>query len=400
MSKVLYVWKGAYPWDIRADKVCRAFSETGWDVYILARWIDEKSETEVLTNNIKVIRTGYEVPHYRTYPVSVNPIWKKAILKLVNEIKPDLIMPRDIMLAELCGKVGRKYNIPVIMDMAENYPAAMKGWKKYKRTFLSRLLVHKLNIPELVEKRAVKLMDGIITVCQEQNERLKEVYDYDINRMCVAHNTPETDFFSKESLKDNINQTQNNTSSKNYPKKLIFGHHGYTSDEKSLVKFLFGFQQASLENKNIEFHIAGTGESIEELRALAEKFSSRDRIKFYGEYSYEDLPEIINRWDIGVIPYQLNEFNNFTIHNKIFDFFAMGKPVFCSETKPFMRLIKETGAGINVNCEREFAIRDAILKIYDMDLTEMSKRGRESFEKKYNWSVDSKNILDFVNKYL
>lgn len=399
MPKVLYVWKGAYPWDIRADKVCRAFSSSGWDVYILARWVDENSEFEILANNIKVIRTGFKAPQYRTYPVSFNPIWKKAIMKLVNQVKPDLIMPRDIMLAELCGKIGKKYNIPVIMDMAENYPAAMKGWKKYRRTFLSRLVVHKLKIPELVEKRAVKLMDGIITVCYEQNERLKSVYYYEINKTCVVHNTPETGFFIKKRLAEKSDSSKDNLFKENQ-KKLIFGHHGYTSDEKSLVKFLYGFEQASQENENIEFHIAGTGESIEELKLLVENFNSKERIKFYGEYSYEDLPEIIGNWDIGVIPYQLNEFNHYTIHNKIFDFFAMGKPVFCSETRPFVRLINETGAGITVNCESEFEIRDGILKIYNMDLYEMSKKGLEVFNNYYNWSIDSKRMLEFVNKYL
>ena len=109
---------------------------------------------------------------------------------------------------------------------------------------------------------------------------------------------------------------------------------------------------------------------------------------------------IITKWDIGVVPYQLNEFNQNTIHNKIFDYFAMGKPVFCSETKPFLRLINETKAGISVNCESTDDISEAILKMIDMDLSEMSKNGRRAFENKYNWEVDSANMLKFVEGFI
>ncbi|MFH1051910.1 MAG: glycosyltransferase [bacterium] len=421
MPKVLYVWKGKYPWDIRAEKICKALIQQGFDVFLLGRWTEGQMERENI-DGINIIRVGYNKNYNLTQPMSYNPIWKKAIKQAIDEIKPDIIMPRDIMLAEACGKLGRNQNIPVIMDMAENYPAAMKDWKKYKKSFLSRLAVHYLNLPELVEKRAVNIMDGIITVCDEQNLRLYEEYRFGMDMISVVHNTPKKEFFdsvdsnrltvdrktiSNEEL--GIRNSQINTipdlqlvneSGKGNKDKIVFGHHGFTSDEKSLVTFLFGFEQAAIENDKIEFHIAGSGESNEQLKDIAVKLSSSDKIIFYGEYNYNKLPEIISHWDIGVIPYQINDFNNYTIHNKIFDFFAMGKPVFCSETKPFKRIISETNAGILVNCEKEFEIRNAILKMADMDLSDMSNNGRKSFEDKYNWDFDSLNLINFIKRFV
>jgi len=389
MPKVLYVWKGKYPWDIRAEKICKAFSANGWDVYILARWNVGESEAQEY-KGVNIIRAGYKRNYKLTQPLSFNPIWTTAIKKVVTEIEPDLIIPRDIMLAGLCGKIGKKSNIPVIMDMAENYPAAMKGWKKYRRNFLSRIVVHYLNLPKLVEKRAVKKMDAILTVCDEQNIRLNEEYGFSLDKICVVHNTPEREFFD-----DGVKEKREGRR-----EKVIFGHHGFTSDEKSLVKFLFGFEQAAIENEFIELHIAGTGESIEDLKRISKNFYSKDRIIFYGEYKYEDLPGIISKWDIGVVPYQLNDFNNYTIHNKVFDFFAMGKPVFCSMTKPFIRLISETEAGIVANCEKEFEIRDSILKMLKMDLNDMGNKGRNAYESKYNWVIDSSKMFKFVGRFV
>jgi len=153
MPKILYVWKGKYPWDIRVEKFCKSFIKNGFEVFLVARWAENQPVRENY-KGINIIRAGYQKNYKLTQPVSFNPIWSNCIKKVVNEVNPDLIMPRDIMLAETCGRIGRKYDIPVVMDMAEHYPAAMKGWKKYSDNIFLRILVHSFNVPEKVEKRA------------------------------------------------------------------------------------------------------------------------------------------------------------------------------------------------------------------------------------------------------
>lgn len=46
-----------------------------------------------------------------------------------------------------------------------------------------------------------------------------------------------------------------------------------------------------------------------------------------GEFSYGDLPYLIKHFTAGIIPYQLNDFNLGTNPNKLYEYFAMGKPV-------------------------------------------------------------------------
>jgi hypothetical protein len=36
-GRVLYVWDGDYPWDVRTEKICRTLSDSGMEVAILAR---------------------------------------------------------------------------------------------------------------------------------------------------------------------------------------------------------------------------------------------------------------------------------------------------------------------------------------------------------------------------
>ena len=49
-------------------------------------------------------------------------------------------------------------------------------------------------------------------------------------------------------------------------------------------------------------------------------------IKLLGEILYEEVPQVISRFDVGIIPYLLNEFNLGTNPNKFYEYSAMGVP--------------------------------------------------------------------------
>lgn len=385
MPKALYVWQASYPWDVRTEKVCKALTKHGYETTILARYKDGQKEKEII-DGVKVIRAGYKLNRNFTQPISENPVWKNAIRQAIESFKPDIIIPREILLATACSQLAKWKNIPVIIDMAENYPAAMKDFKKYKNGFLAKLLVHRLNIPERVEKRAVLKADGIFCVCDEQVERLNFHYKYPFDKMTVVHNTPEIDFFKNSRIGSSI-------------PPAIFGHHGFTSGDKNIEKFLKGFISATENNNKIHFIIAGDGESMADYKRIIKETNAINAVTSSGTYKIGELPSIISKFDVGVIPYQISDFNNFTIHNKLFDFFACGKPVFLAETVPFKRIIAETKAGICVDCESEAAIHRAILDFDKLDLKKMSENAFNAFKNKYNWEKDSAILIEFVKKF-
>ncbi len=386
MPKLLYIWKEHTLWDVRYDKFFRTLTGSGWEVYNLVRW-REGCEFPEKINSVHIIPVGRDRKAVTSEPVSSNPVWRNAIYDTARELKPDIIMPREIMLAGAAANAGRKLNIPVVMDMAENYPAAMKDWKKYNDNFIRKVMVHYLDMPEHVEKNCVPKMDGIITVCREQCERLNLMYDYPNKRMAVVHNTPELS--SLQSIKKGFSG-----------RARVFTHHGNVTGDKRIGKFVTGFIEAAKVRDDIELHIAGAGEYFDDLRKMADNSHCPDRIIMTGKYRFEDVPKIIEAADIGVIPYQVSDFNNTTIHNKVFDFMAAGKPLFLSSTLPFRRLIEETGAGIAVDCESPEAIAAAITDIDNRNLAAMSSNGLRFASEKYNWDIDGAGLVGFLERYL
>lgn len=386
MRKALYVWKGQYPWDIRAEKICNSLIKNGYEVYLLARWFDGETEKENY-KGINIIRVGFEKAFKLTQPLSINPIWKKAIKNTVQEIRPNVIIPRDIMLAEVCGTIGHKYDIPVIMDMAEHYPAAMKGWKKYYDNISLRFLVHYLNIPELVEKRAIKLMNGIITVSKELSNRINKIYSFDNNKLQIVHNTPELDFVNN--IKKGFNEPIVN-----------FAYHGHFSQDRNIETLIKAFIIASKTDNGIKLILAGNGENFQECLNIANSSPISDRIIFKGKYKFEELNQLYSETDIGLLPFKNNEFINHIIANKLFDYMAIGKPIIVSEASPMKRIINETKAGFIADCSKPESLADAMLKIKNSNLKQLSENGIKAFIEKYNWNIDSKNMIDFFERII
>jgi glycosyltransferase involved in cell wall biosynthesis len=382
-KKLLYIWKSPYPWDVRVEKICNTFAEGNFDVHILARWGGEPVKRERI-GELNIIRAGFHQKAAFSTPVPFNPFWINAIESAIKEVKPDLIIVREIMLAEDAGRIARSHKIPILMDMAENYPAAMREWKKYNHNPLSKFLVRTIALPSHVEKRAVKLMDGIITVCKEQNIRLENIYGIYSENMVIAHNTPYLGTFVR---KDKNFSTE----------KIVLGHHGYHTAEKSIMKFLQTFVNNEKDLGNLEIQLAGSGDEIPDFKRIA---VNSKKVKFLGEYKPANLPIIIAGFHIGLMTYQINPFNETTIHNKIFDYFAAGIPVIVSEAAPSKRLIEETRAGIVINCENPKEIKEQLLKLKDYPWIEYSENAYRAFRRKYNWENDGERVYNFVKRYL
>jgi glycosyltransferase involved in cell wall biosynthesis len=386
MKKVLYIYKSKYPWDVRVEKICKTLLQTGYDVSILARYGGEEKITETI-DGINVIRYGKGLPDIFSAPFFFNMFLERIIHKTLKAVKPDLVIVREMHIAEISGKQCKRKGIPIIMDMAENYPAAMQEFKAYNSNFIKRFVIHKLKIPLRIEKRAVKRIDGVITVCSEQNMRLISVYGISPEKLAIIHNTPPK---SAEEPRE-----------RNFEKEVLtLCHHGYLTAEKSLFTFVEAFSKYAENNDNIRLIIAGSGDCLEDYQEILERNGTIKYVKFAGQYKPEDLKDILSTVDIGFIPYQISDFNNSTIHNKVFDYWMNGQPAVLSATAPFVRIAEDTKAAMILDCENEESIIQFFENIEFYDWDYMSRNAIFFSQNKYNWDVDSEVLVDFINKFV
>lgn len=385
-KRILYIWKSPYPWDVRAEKICKSLGKNNFDVALLAKWAAGQPYSDDF-GLFSVYRAGVGKPLWKLKPFSLNPVWRKAIKNVVNTHKPDIIISRDIMLAEAACEIAHKHRIPCIIDMAENYAAVMKGWRKYKKNIFVKTIVHTLKLPDRTERRSVALADGMITVCEEMSDRFNRLYGFPYERMQVVSNTPELEWFA---------DCRKGASK---PPKII-AYQGAINSERNLTVFLKGFILAAKKNKSIEFEASGVGEEVAMLRTIAAQSDCSQRIRINDRYAHSELPALIGRTDIGVLPFKINEHINNTVANKLFDYMAAGKPSIVSPAVPMERIINETGAGIVHDCSTPEKCAEAIDCILASDLTSMSEKGISAALSKYNWENDTQTLIKFLSKFI
>ena len=88
---------------------------------------------------------------------------------------------------------------------------------------------------------------------------------------------------------------------------------------------------AAISGRRPELAVAldlyGRGDSEPELRARAERLEIAHRLAFHGRIPIEDVPAAIAAADIGLAPTRRDEFTDFSLSTKIFEYGAMAKPV-------------------------------------------------------------------------
>jgi glycosyltransferase involved in cell wall biosynthesis len=385
--RILIVWQGKYPWEVRIEKFTDAFRQQGHEVAVLCRHRGEAKGDEVLASGTRVIRVGVGHSPKLSVPMPANPVWYKALHSAMSAVSPDLVIVRDLPLAELAARVARSRGVAIVMDMAEHYPAAMRSWKEYARNPATRLLIHQIKVPDFLERRAVRLMDGVITVCDEQIERLSKSYGYPVSRMRVVNNSPKRSWFER---------TRKGVSSR----PRIFGHHGHMTAERGLHVLLEAISQVEREVPDVELHLAGGGKQSGDVLATIERLDISSKVKNFGPYEHADLERLYGLIDIGVLPYPPNEFINHTLSNKIFDYMACGKPVITSGAVPMKRLVTDTGAGLFFEPWTSEALAATMKEALQRDLTPLAENGMKAFRERFNWEADVTNLLAFVDTIL
>ncbi len=384
MVKVLYIWQAGYPWEIRVEKFALALKDAGYDVTVMARWKPGQPSEEEF-DGLRILRVGRGLPGVASLPVPFNPVWSSAIRNVIDGWAPDLVIAREIMLTAPAAGACRRRGIPLIIDMAEHYPATMRALEKYQRGMM-RYLVFQARLPDRVEGRAMARADGVITVCEEQNARLHAMFGYPHDRMAVVHNTPERAAF------DSVRKG---------PAKppRVFAYHGHMSAQRGLDRLIRGFAQVARHHPQIRLDLAGDGDVRLSLVRLAEQCGVAEQVRFIGKYRFAELNDLYSQTDVGLVAYPVDESIDHTIGNKIFDYFACGKPVIVSPAVPLRRVVEETGAGLVLRDSTPEAIAEGLGRAMSIDLTPLSERGLSAARAKYNWENDKRVFLDFLARY-
>jgi glycosyltransferase involved in cell wall biosynthesis len=400
--RICKIWDSEYPWDVRAEKIARSLTEAGHEVHMVARNRMRRPEREQLTecvvHRIPPLPVVADMPGIgdainaaSMFPAFFNPRWLRRIRVVATEIRADLILCRDLPLLPTAVWVGRRLNIPVILDMAENYAAMIRGVWDNGRHRWSDWLVRNPRIIEAVERWSIRHADHIIVVVEESRDRLVSL-GVSEGRITIVSNTPPKsraagllDRAAPSSLRGAI--------------ELVY--LGLLEAPRGIATLIEAVRQCRDRGTDVRLTLIGDGRDRRDFEIQARSFDPTGTcVRFRGYVPNSDALAALRFADIGVIPHHSDESWNSTIPNKLFDYMAAGIPVVASDTRPVQRVVQGTG------CGRTFRDRDAAdLAATILSLSEpISRRacaeaGHRAIEARYNWEEDSRRLLASVESF-
>jgi glycosyltransferase involved in cell wall biosynthesis len=147
--------------------------------------------------------------------------------------------------------------------------------------------------------------------------------------------------------------------------------------------------------KRVDFHcvIIGSGDSLEDLRDLANDLQLNGALKLTGFVSEDDLQAYLSTADICVDPDPSSPLNDVSTWIKIMEYMAHAKPIVSFDLTETRFSAQDAALFVKPNDEEQFAA--AIVKLMDDPAmrARMGAFGRERVERELQWSIVGRNLI-------
>lgn len=137
--------------------------------------------------------------------------------------------------------------------------------------------------------------------------------------------------------------------------------------------------------RNCELHIVGDGSILETIK---EKIGQRDQVQLYGRLKREELPRILKKMDMMIVPSLCYE-NSPTV---IFESFAFGIPVLASDIEGIAELIEKGENGLTFEAGNKKSLQEKIRWCLE------HKETIDEMKRKTTRSLEGLSVGEYVGK--
>lgn len=392
--RVCKIWDADYPWDIRVEKIAMSLSAAGHAVHLVCRNQQRRARRE-WTGSFTIHRLPSLPPvlgrahALLNLPYPANPVWIHAMARTIREAEADLILVRDLPLALPAAILGRMRRIPVILDMAENYPAMLQDRYRYTPTGPMDRLVRHPGIARVVERLTVRMVDHIIVVVEESRDRLVEA-GVKPARISIVSNTPRPDQWGvRGALRDAFGRDEGT--------HLIY--LGNLDGSRGIDTAIRAVRYLKDQGRLVRLSVIGDGPCISGLRDLASRLDVADRVTISGRLAFSRVQTIMTKAHVGIIPHYATDAWNSTIPNKLFDYMLTGLPVIVSDAKPTARIVRAEGCGEVFRDRDAQDLAQCVIALDDPEsLREKALKGQSAVRRRYNWNHDAHVLVETVER--
>jgi glycosyltransferase involved in cell wall biosynthesis len=383
-----------FPPDPRVANEARSLVDSGYEVHLLClrhrRDIPRRESWQgVELHRLLIQRRFYrkasavslELPAYRLF-------LRGPLQRFLREERIDLLHVHDLPMVSLGLSAARRAGIPLIADLHENWPAALKTYG-YAQRLPGKILIS----PERWQRHERKILpfaDRIIVVVEEAKERLMR-QGLDPHRIAVVKNTVKADEFEGFGLDQEILAR--------FEGRLVVSYLGGFERHRGLEMVIDAVALLARRVPEALLLLVGRGSNESSLREQARRLGVAERVVFEGWQPFERFPSYVTASAICLIPHVRNEHTDTTIPHKLFHSMLLGCPVVTTDCRPLRRIVDETGCGLVVPSGDAEALAGAIVKLTDPELRRtMGEAGRRAVRDSYHWERDATTLRELYDR--
>lgn len=319
------------------------------------------------------------------FPAFFNPRWAAAITDVARRTGADLIINRDLPLAVPAIRVARRLGVPVIHDMAENYPAMMRSRWSTGRMRLLDHVVRNPNAAQRIEDWVLPRFDGTFVVVEESGQRI-ERKGVAPSSIAVVNNTPPHDRLEGPKA---VHQAG----------RLEVVYLGLLELQRGVSTLIDAM--ALMRDRGVPARLSVFGDGLDGnlFREQARRLGlGPEQIVFHGRVPNAVGLAGLPTAHVGVVPHWADESWNTTIPNKLFDYMACGLAVLTSDAVPAARVVSTTKCGLVYHDRDPASLADALQQLADPAVrAAAAERGIAAVHETYHWERDVQRMLDLVD---
>jgi glycosyltransferase involved in cell wall biosynthesis len=295
-----------------------------------------------------------------------------------NRYRADIYHAHDLNNLEVAYRAAQKTGAKLVYDAHELFPEMANRWVRLRKRYWSRL-----------EGRLLPRVDLAITV----NELIAEemARRYHVQPPLVVLNCPDPPpTFDPNTRYDLIRERLGLPAT-----TPIVLYQGWMSEGRGLENLV---RAATLLQDEAVVVFMGYGDYQAALERLAGE-GANGRVRFLPAVPQRDLLAYCASADVGVIPYQAVDLNNYyTSPNKLFDFIQAGLPIVASDLPYLRKVIVGDDLGVVVRLDRPEDYAAAINSVLALpDRAAQLRANLRRAAPSYTWAAQAAKLVEAYN---
>lgn len=376
--------------ETRVQREAEVLVRNGYDVDVICLRIPGEPGVDTY-KNVNIYRLKYRLPNFLTKRSGLSDKFFKylrfffaaglKVTQLYFKKKYAVIQVHNLPdFLVFCSIIPKLLGASIILDLHDLMPEFYEGRFGQTDSFVAKLV-------RIQERWACRFADHVITVSEPWQQALIQRGVPEKKCSVVMNVADETIFHPSE---------QERTFTKiNGSFRLIY--HGTFVKRYGLDLAIQAVDKVRTEIPNIHLSLVGWGEFLPQMKEMISHLGLETYVEIDDLHLAEELPEIIQACDLGIVPYCNDIFTDGLVPTKLLEYAAMEIPAIAARTTA----IQSYFADSNVEFFRPGDVQDlanCICRLYkDPDrLKELACRSK-NFKCKYNWGQIGKDYVLLVN---